>query len=105
MAPSLERHQLMVRFQSSWAHVVEGGVRIHVLQGDPGMGKSTVLAELGARLGDGSRVMRAVGGEDARALRTAAEAARPHRLNRTLDPLRAAEALVRSWARRRGRPE
>jgi len=89
----------MVRFQSSWAHVVEGGVRIHVLQGDPGMGKSTVLAELGARLGDGSRVMRAVGGEDARALRTAAEAARPHRLNRTLDPLRAAEALVRSWAR------
>ena len=99
MVRLLERSQLVARYQSSWSHVVDGAVRIHVVQGSPGIGKSTLLAELSARIGDGARLVRGVAREDARGLRAAAEAARPHRLDRSLDPLRAADALTRSWAR------
>lgn len=95
----MKRHLLLGRLQSRWAAVSEGAVAVHMIRGDPGIGKTSLLRELGVRIGDRARVVQGRGGDDDHGLRVAAEAAKPHRLNRSLDPLGAADALVRSWSR------
>lgn len=99
MTHRMERHHLLGRLHSTWAESADGAVSMTVVCGDPGIGKSSLLRELRSRIGDRARLVRGSGRSDDRALRIAAEAAAPHRLNRTLDPLKAADAIARSWAR------
>lgn len=69
------RRELGDRLVHAWHRAESGGAQVVVLVGDPGIGKTTVLAWLGEQIGAVARTVTCRGGDAAAALSTAAEIA------------------------------
>ncbi len=75
MAGLAWRTELGDRLTHAWAQTRLGGGRVHVLLGDPGMGKSSTLTWLADQIGTAARIVTCRSGELGTPMSTAAEVA------------------------------